>query len=470
MDNKNLLWIGGGLVVLVLAFFTYTHFADREYNWYSKYEIKGDQPFHTSILYSLLEEEASVSLIENTVLRELPVNGTSEVYLLIDNWLNISDKEGERLKDFVAQGNTAFLSLENPQSLLEILLEEEEFTDIGGLFQRNGIGDTLSWKGENGKVLHFYCERPLDTSEAPFIFLELRSFDEVYQQQLSHYYWRYYEEDGVDSTNTSSFDSTWLSAEDRKEVFTKTYTYFEYIETFRQPVFKAGSEKPTGIGMIEVPHGKGKFYIHLYPALFTNYFLKEEDGYAHMQQVFGLLKGQEIYWDTESGNPYRQFNKNNLTTADETVFQFIMKYKSLKAAWYLILLLTVLYLIFFSKRRQRAIPYILSPKNTSIAFAEAIGSLIKKNNDHKQLVELKMKLFVGRLRSEYNIKTHEVSVAMVQEVKDKTSASDDVVDKVFTTYHQLHKRTTGVDATDFLRLVAYMEAFYKETNKQKIWI
>ncbi len=148
--------------------------------------------------------------------------------------------------------------------------------------------------------------------------------------------------------------------------------------------------------------GKGRLYLHAEPKAFSNYFLLTKNNYEYLQHISSMLPAapQNIYWDNfyNKKNYKNQDDNNNFST-----FSTIMKYPPLKKAFWIALVLLLLYIFFNSKRRQRIVPIVKKPENTSIAFAEAIAGLYLTEKDNKLIAEKIVTYFNEYLRTKYFI-------------------------------------------------------------------
>lgn len=146
---------------------------------------------------------------------------------------------------------------------------------------------------------------------------------------------------------------------------------------------------------IQLKYGKGVFYIHLEPDVFTNYYLLQEDNYFYIKEALKYLKDRQVYF-FDQGLDYQK---------EQTPLRFILSQPALKTAWYILLLVVFNYLVFKGKREQRAIPVIEPEPNLSIAFAQTISSLYYENGQPGNMVLKKIEYFLYNLRKQYYLDT-----------------------------------------------------------------
>lgn len=146
---------------------------------------------------------------------------------------------------------------------------------------------------------------------------------------------------------------------------------------------------------ILLKYGKGTFYFHLEPDVFTNYYLLQEDNYFYTKEALKYLKDQQVYF----------FNQKLDYQEEQTPLRFILSQPALKTAWYILLLIVFIYFIFKGKREQRAIPVVEPEPNLSIAFAQTIGSLYYESGQPGNMVLKKIEYFLYNLRKQYYLDT-----------------------------------------------------------------
>ena len=166
---------------------------------------------------------------------------------------------------------------------------------------------------------------------------------------------------------------------------------------------------------LKIYHGKGTIYVHSNPIVFTNYYLlKDKETYA--ENVLSYLPSSTLFWD-----PQIKFSKYaNKDNNNQSVFNFFLKHKSL--TWFLAVILfgVLLFMIFNARRKQRVIPIIHPLKNTTIAFTQTISSLYLKEQNHKNLIDKKIKYFLEKVRTKYFLDTNNLNKEFIQKLASKS--------------------------------------------------
>ena len=184
-----------------------------------------------------------------------------------------------------------------------------------------------------------------------------------------------------------------------------------------------GKKERRKINFVEVPYGKGKFFLHLGPPIaFTNYFLKEsQEVRSYAATVLSYLpKDRPTVWFVPSNQ-----GKDELS--------FIMSQPQLRTAWHLMLVGFLLYLLFKGKRQQRIIPVIEKPKNTTIEFAQSISSLYYQERDATDMVRKKITYFLDQVRQRYYLDTQQINEDFATKLANKSGKDKDLVQQIVGT-------------------------------------
>ena len=184
-----------------------------------------------------------------------------------------------------------------------------------------------------------------------------------------------------------------------------------------------GKKERRKINFVEVPYGKGKFFLHLGPPIaFTNYFLKEnQEVRSYAATVLSYLpEDRPTVWFVPP-------------TQGEDTLSFIMSQPQLRTAWHLMLLGFVLYLLFKGKRQQRIIPVIEKPKNTTIEFAQSISSLYYQERDATDMVRKKITYFLDQVRQRYYLDTQQINEDFAAKLANKSGKDKELVQQIVGT-------------------------------------
>ena len=188
---------------------------------------------------------------------------------------------------------------------------------------------------------------------------------------------------------------------------------------------------------IRIQFGKGFVYVHTNPVVFTNYFLLK-DKFEYTEHVFSYLPSSILFWDPQIANS--KYLKN-IDKDKSSVFSFFLQHQSL--TWFLFTMLAglLLFFLFNAKRKQRAIPVIPAPENTTVAFTQTIASLYLKEANHKNLVDKKITYFLEKVRTKYLLKTDNLNKDFIEKLALKSGNNYSNTNYLVNTIITLHKKS-----------------------------
>ncbi|PRD46029.1 DUF4350 domain-containing protein [Sphingobacterium haloxyli] len=145
---------------------------------------------------------------------------------------------------------------------------------------------------------------------------------------------------------------------------------------------------------IELRRGKGRFLLHLEPLMFTNYYMLKEENFIYGAAVLKLLSNKEIYWfdSTFKG-----------TQEAKTPLRVLLQNDGLRQAWYILLFGLILFLLFKSKREQRAVHVVDPEPNLSKEFARTIATLYYESGNPGNLIQKKVEYFLYEIRTHFQL-------------------------------------------------------------------
>jgi hypothetical protein len=206
--------------------------------------------------------------------------------------------------------------------------------------------------------------------------------------------------------------------------------------------------------------GKGKLYLHCEPRIFSNYFLLNGDNYLYLSQVLQMMPAEpeHIYWDD-------YYNRHNFKDDDGSFSTLGMIFKNppLKWAFWIALLLLLLYILFNGKRRQRIVPVIKPVQNSSVAFAEAIAGLYLKEKNNKSIAEKMITYFNEYIRTRYFLNTGHVNNEFIEALSRKSGVGFAKTEILYRTIRRVTESEV-VDDYQLLNLNEQIQQFYKNKN------
>ncbi|MEM9820132.1 MAG: DUF4350 domain-containing protein [Bacteroidota bacterium] len=422
MTDKRPLIIFGVAALIVLIFFVFIRSGGNRYSWVEDYEEVNKDPYGTYVIRQLLDDyfpnqqvvEIAKNLAEELIIDSSQINN----YVFIGEGLYLDSTRLNTLIDFVQQGNNAFIASKSiPYELMDIVYE-----DCNELYWYD-----YDYLQDTSVYLSFTHPNFLDPLDFQYKFIRYN--------KVKNYTWNY-------------IDSSFFCEDQRSMV-------------------RLGLINDNLANFVKKDYGEGAFYFHTTPIAFSNIQLLDSLGLDYVGKVFSHLETGPTYWDKASRIPLGVAKRRNNYSgggsekgAGESPLQYILRQPSLAWAWYLSLLLGLLYLLFRAKRKQRIIPIIAPNTNSSMEFISTIGTLYFLQNDHKKLCLQKMKLFLAYLRERYYVSTKDLDEPFVDKVVAKSEIPKEVVKKILL-YYQNIQSSPFVSEKTLIEFHLEMDKFYK---------
>lgn len=164
--------------------------------------------------------------------------------------------------------------------------------------------------------------------------------------------------------------------------------YFTSYDTARTRVVAVdGAARPV---LLHMRWGDGRIVLCSAPLAFTNYNLLKDRNAQFAAAALSLLPPRPLWWDE-----YQKAGRLENTS----LFRFILSQPGLKWAYYLALILLLLFALVYVRRQQRAIPVMEPPLNASRELAHTIGRLYWHKGDHAGIARTLIQYFKEDMRA-----------------------------------------------------------------------
>ncbi len=205
-------------------------------------------------------------------------------------------------------------------------------------------------------------------------------------------------------------------------------------------------------------YGKGRFYLHCEPRVFSNYFLLQKNNYRYLQNAFSFISAvpDHIFWD----DFYNKRNTQPEPKGEKTGIAVLLQYPAMAWAFWLVVLLLLLYVLFGSKRRQRIIKPVPPNINTSVAFTETVGRLYLQKKDNRNIADKIITYFLEHIRNQYFLNTNNFNEEFISTLSRKSNVPKPDTEKLFTLIYRV-QQSAEVDDQQLLSLNQRIENFYK---------
>lgn len=207
-----------------------------------------------------------------------------------------------------------------------------------------------------------------------------------------------------------------------------------------------GQNKQRSAVFLRIARGEGNFYVHAIPLMFTNYFMTDPLNQEYISRALSFLPNQPVYWDEY----FKPGHKRS-----ESPVRYVLESPALRWAWFLLIGMIVVFMVFEGKRRQRVIPILETPVNTSLEFTQTVGQLYYAYGDHKDIAEKKFKFLLEYIRNRWNLSTRELSDDFIRRVAVRAGIPQPELSDLFRLAQQIQSTETISEATlvDFSRKI-----------------
>ena len=403
------------LIIIIILFITglFLYFYLRsympKYRWVENYNYQNEQPYGLKLIYDILSKSRNKNefvMIDRPPTNLLDLNDTSSLYLFIGADFTINPEESNILANYVKKGNTIFISSINSTHQFYSIFSDKSYQTLYAAYSLDSIVNIRT--GDSIQQLNF-------------------KFNYRYGKKLHTRYWF-----GMDSIMINDT----LSLYGFEQVSSIDY---ELIDCYR------------------VKYGKGWFVFHHNPILFTNYYLREEQGLRYANTILSQYQCDKIYWDEYSKVPLRRELSSD---SNKSALQFILSERSLRWSWYLLCIFTLVFVVFNSKRRQVHIPLLPDNENTTVEYIQSIATLHFKKNAMAYMADEMLKQFQTFVKQKYGITYHIKDKEVPDLLSDKTGIPPRELKKLFENYIHV-KYAINPGNNELIEFYKSLEFFYQ---------
>lgn len=414
MKRANIIYLVFVGLLLVLYFFVQTGkpAEGKKTSWAPSFSSFHDRPYGTKLVHDLLTDVFPESKIGTTqVSTYKAISDTffweETAYIVINNDFQIDKWDTDALLEFVADGNHALIAAENFSNFLKDSLN----------FRNRTFFMSFDLAGEK--------KNSLDTAQANF-----RA--PVLQSPIGYDFF---------ANNTKG--------------------YFELYDINTTEVLAHNNEGFPNV--IRIPYGTGSFVLCSSPYLLTNYHLLYENHHDFIAKVFSHIPEEsDILWDEFYKVDYqRALAMQGGRSGD---LSFILGEPELAWAWYLIVGAVLLYLLVERKRKQRIIPIVKPHPNLTVDFVQTIGGLYFQSQNHKNIADKKIKVFLEYIRTRYFLKTHQIDQDFVESLAGKSNMPIGDLRALFNMILRIKKQNT-ITEERLIDLNEMIDRFYERSPR-----
>lgn len=207
---------------------------------------------------------------------------------------------------------------------------------------------------------------------------------------------------------------------------------------------------------VKIPWGRGNIYYHTNPLLFTNNnMLFSQNQHDYISQCLSYLPKKRTLWS--------EYYSAGGTQEDTNHLRFILSSPGLQWAWLIVLFSVFIYIIFQSKRRQRAIPIVKPPKNSTLEFVETTGRLYFQQKNHTNLALKKITFFLEKIRTRYYMSTSVLDENFIETLASKSGVPQEDI-RTLIKFFDFIKKSNSITEPQLLDLNKKIESFYTKAS------
>ena len=397
-SNKTLII---AMVVIALMAFLVLAYSPKSIDWTLSFSKQDTKPFGSKILFEQLTEVVDDENIKTShgSIAEFFDEETpgSSNLIIINNHFDPDEEDIDKLIDILNNGNKLFLSA-------------------------GSLSDTISNLFGIKIRQHFGAGK---------IFTDSASFNLANRKLRTHL--GYWYKKGITNNTFQSYD------------------------TLRTTVLGFNNKGKTNF--VRVKHGKGEAFININPQTFTNFHLLKNDNYEYAFKCLSYLPNQATIWDEHY--KYKYLSGQRETGGQRSILSFILDRTPLRLAWYVLLIGILIFFLFQSARRQRVIPIVKPPVNSTVNFIETIGRLYFSRKNHLDIAQKRFKYLQEFIRTKYYLNTSEMSDDLYQQLADKSSIPIRAIKQLFDLGFNLSKMKQ-ISEEDLEQFNRRIEFFYEQ--------
>ncbi|MFK7834517.1 MAG: DUF4350 domain-containing protein [Winogradskyella sp.] len=377
----------------------------KQLNWFPSYATHHKIPFGSYVFHEQLKRLAdTVTIVERPPFEYLKNNTIEGTYLFYNGGIEFGKEEINSLLDWVSRGNTLIISA--------VGFEEH-------------LLDTLN----------------LDTKSVSIT----ENFNNEYQVNLVN--------PALDNKRSYKYERP------------TTFYHFDEIDTLQTAVVGLidsyrGENMPIKdslVNSIRQPFGAGHIMLSTFPQAFSNYFMLQSPNQNYSAGLLSYIDtSKPIYVDT--------YYKTGKTYYTSPMYLFLNT-KSLKWAYYMVLIGAFIYILFEGKRKQRAIPIVKPLKNQTVDFTRTIANMYYENGKHKDIAQHKIHHFLEYIRNTLHLSTSEINTSFIKNLAARSNNTIEETETLFKLIERLSQKSE-LNAIELERLNTLIEQF-KSHNQWK---
>lgn len=226
-----------------------------------------------------------------------------------------------------------------------------------------------------------------------------------------------------------------------------------YIDSDSTNHFKLGYIDDTLSNFIRVPHGKGNYYLHSNPGVFTNNAMLHDSLMNYSTAILSHIpEVKHVLWDEHEKPGFfflKEMGKDRISP---------IKYlkRNIPIAFWLTILGSLLLIFTKGKRQQQAIPVVAPPNNKSVEFTKTMGRFYHEKGHHMDIAQKRMNYFELDFRRKHKIQNIDEFKGKQDELSNITRIPKETI-KVFYQRRELLKKAEAITELQLMQVSKSIE-------------
>lgn len=325
------------------------------------------------------------------------VNDTNQLYILFGNKIHLNDDLSESLFSFVEEGNQALL-IGNSITLGNDFSNEypHQYT-----FLDSSVAISYNHSPQDTFLFKYYWES--FNSAMPYLFKAFSAPSPADYDPDSSYLG---DSIALDDTTLETLVDSLNAIPDQWQKDTTISSLENSVEEDASLFTTAGIANGQHSIYQVWPMLAGEIHYHSIPMLFSNQAAMQPGYREHFNLIFSKITPEKIWLDHMSWHAGDEADS-------ESPLQYILSEKSLKTAYYLLIIGVLVYIIFNSKRRQRIIPPVELNKNTTLEYLQTVSKLYLSQENHIPIINYLREGFYHQIKKSYYLERHHQDFAQL---------------------------------------------------------
>lgn len=158
---------------------------------------------------------------------------------------------------------------------------------------------------------------------------------------------------------------------------------------------------------------------------------------------------------------YAESDYANKPPVSESPLRFILANPPLKWAWYLILILTIIYVFNAMRRTQKPIPVYTLPENDTANYLDVVSRLYQKEGNHKHIIGIQEKLLHRHLRNKYRLNFNKPNQEFYIDAAKRLQMTPIYLKEKMTMLERAKNNSTLSDE-EFKNIIDQIKEFYQK--------